>query len=207
MVCLQPQPEFQLVRARILRHRLEELHLGSGQGRVTVYSVDWFFVHLAHKSNRFVLQLISLAGLHLNAAAAAELAARYKTDGMLAYVELVQRKEKEIGCDVLTHQKWYVESCTLILVYVLLTTLRNVVQERCQLHRPYLDNCLCGLIKHLCDRQGLHGTFVLSATRRHRAILAYMTRLTTITTAVEFGFSPVATPAAGSITRGRTRST
>ena len=35
-----------------------------------------------------------------------ELAARYKTEGMLAYVELVQRKEKEIGCDVLTHQKW-----------------------------------------------------------------------------------------------------
>lgn len=27
---------------------------------------------------------------------------------MLAYVNLVQRKEKEIGCDVLTHQKWYV---------------------------------------------------------------------------------------------------
>jgi hypothetical protein len=27
---------------------------------------------------------------------------------MLAYVQLVQRKEKEIGCDVLTHQKWYV---------------------------------------------------------------------------------------------------
>ncbi|KAG0707573.1 isocitrate lyase and phosphorylmutase [Suillus ampliporus] len=36
----------------------------------------------------------------------AELAARFKDDGMLAYVELVQRKEKEIGCDVLTHQKW-----------------------------------------------------------------------------------------------------
>ncbi|EGN93186.1 hypothetical protein SERLA73DRAFT_172339 [Serpula lacrymans var. lacrymans S7.3] len=54
----------------------------------------------------FVLQLISLAGLHSNAAATAELAARYKEDGMLAYVELVQRKEKEIGCDVLTHQKW-----------------------------------------------------------------------------------------------------
>ena len=56
----------------------------------------------------FVLQLISLAGLHLNAAATAELAARFKTDGMLAYVDLVQRKEKEIGCDVLTHQKWWV---------------------------------------------------------------------------------------------------
>ncbi|KAL0068514.1 mitochondrial 2-methylisocitrate lyase [Marasmius tenuissimus] len=54
----------------------------------------------------FVLQLISLAGLHSNATATAELAARYKEDGMLAYVQLVQRKEKEIGCDVLTHQKW-----------------------------------------------------------------------------------------------------
>ena len=44
----------------------------------------------------------------------AELAERYKTEGMLAYVDLVQRKEKEIGCDVLTHQKWsganYVDS-------------------------------------------------------------------------------------------------
>ncbi|KAF9469735.1 isocitrate lyase [Collybia nuda] len=54
----------------------------------------------------FVFQLISLAGLHSNAVATAELAARFKEDGMLAYVELVQRKEKEIGCDVLTHQKW-----------------------------------------------------------------------------------------------------
>ena len=25
---------------------------------------------------------------------------------MLAYVELIQRKEKELKCDVLTHQKW-----------------------------------------------------------------------------------------------------
>lgn len=44
----------------------------------------------------------------------AELAARFKEDGMLAYVQLVQHKEKEIGCDVLTHQKWYgVQSCML----------------------------------------------------------------------------------------------
>ena len=74
--------------------------------------------------DRFILQLISLAGLHSNAAATgapisihmkpllfnnllAELAARFKEDGMLAYVQLVQRKEKEINCDVLTHQKWY----------------------------------------------------------------------------------------------------
>ncbi|KAF8320544.1 isocitrate lyase [Cantharellus anzutake] len=54
----------------------------------------------------FVLQLISLAGLHSTAVTTAELAQQYKTDGMLAYVELIQRKEKEIGCDVLTHQKW-----------------------------------------------------------------------------------------------------
>lgn len=25
---------------------------------------------------------------------------------MLAYVNLIQRREKEIGCDVLTHQRW-----------------------------------------------------------------------------------------------------
>ncbi|KDR85654.1 hypothetical protein GALMADRAFT_234647 [Galerina marginata CBS 339.88] len=54
----------------------------------------------------FVLQLISLAGLHSGAVTTAELSARFKEDGMLAYVELIQRKEKEIGCDVLTHQKW-----------------------------------------------------------------------------------------------------
>ncbi|KAI5475861.1 isocitrate lyase, mitochondrial [Pseudohyphozyma bogoriensis] len=54
----------------------------------------------------FVIQLISLAGLHSTAVVTAELAKRFKTDGMLAYVELIQRKEKEIGCDVLTHQKW-----------------------------------------------------------------------------------------------------
>ncbi|KAJ7508601.1 isocitrate lyase [Mycena galericulata] len=54
----------------------------------------------------FVFQLISLAGLHSGAVATAELASRFKEDGMLAYVKLVQEKEKEIGCDVLTHQKW-----------------------------------------------------------------------------------------------------
>jgi isocitrate lyase len=62
--------------------------------------------------NSFVLQLISLAGLHSNAAATLELASRFKTEGMLAYVELVQKKEKQLGCDVLTHQKWYAHSNT-----------------------------------------------------------------------------------------------
>lgn len=54
----------------------------------------------------FVLQLISLAGLHSTATITNELAKAYKTEGMKAYVEIVQRREKETGCDVLTHQKW-----------------------------------------------------------------------------------------------------
>ncbi|KAI1334663.1 isocitrate lyase [Xylariaceae sp. FL0016] len=54
----------------------------------------------------FVLQLISLAGLHSTATITNELAKEYKKDGMKAYVDLVQRREKELGCDVLTHQKW-----------------------------------------------------------------------------------------------------
>jgi isocitrate lyase len=56
--------------------------------------------------HRFVLQLISLAGLHSTATITNELAKGFKTDGMLAYVNLVQRRERELGCDVLTHQKW-----------------------------------------------------------------------------------------------------
>ncbi|KAI9511709.1 isocitrate lyase [Russula earlei] len=54
----------------------------------------------------FVLQLVSLAGLHSNAVGFAELAEQFNSGGMLAYVDTVQRKEKESGCDVLTHQKW-----------------------------------------------------------------------------------------------------
>lgn len=54
----------------------------------------------------FVLQLVSLAGLHSNAAVTCDLSRRFKTEGMKAYVEVVQRYEKDLGCDVLTHQKW-----------------------------------------------------------------------------------------------------
>ncbi|KAL8960793.1 MAG: hypothetical protein Q9193_002563 [Seirophora villosa] len=54
----------------------------------------------------FVLQLISLAGLHSNATVTAELSQAFKADGMLAYVNLIQRREKELKVDVLTHQKW-----------------------------------------------------------------------------------------------------
>ncbi|KAM4063669.1 isocitrate lyase family protein [Hirsutella rhossiliensis] len=54
----------------------------------------------------FVLQLVSLAGLHSTAAASTELARAFRADGMKAYVDLVQRREKDLGCEVLTHQKW-----------------------------------------------------------------------------------------------------
>ncbi|KAE9379918.1 isocitrate lyase and phosphorylmutase [Stipitochalara longipes BDJ] len=54
----------------------------------------------------FVLQLISLAGLHSGAVITNELSKEFKKDGMLAYVNLVQKREKELGVDVLTHQKW-----------------------------------------------------------------------------------------------------
>ena len=48
--------------------------------------------------------LVSLTDEYL----AADLSRRFQEDGMLAYVNEVQRKEKAIGCDVLTHQKWCV---------------------------------------------------------------------------------------------------
>lgn len=54
----------------------------------------------------FVLQLISLAGLHSTATITHELSQAFKEDGMLAYVKLIQKREKELGVDVLTHQKW-----------------------------------------------------------------------------------------------------
>lgn len=54
----------------------------------------------------FVLQLISLAGVHSTATMSTELARGFKSNGMKAYVDIVQRREKELKCDVLTHQKW-----------------------------------------------------------------------------------------------------
>ncbi|KAI0427991.1 isocitrate lyase family protein [Xylaria sp. FL1042] len=89
-------------------------------GKGLVYNLSPSFNWMAHGFNDeslksfiwdiaregFVLQLISLAGLHSTATITNELARDFKKDGMLAYVNLVQRREKELGCDVLTHQKW-----------------------------------------------------------------------------------------------------
>ena len=72
-----------------------------------VYSFSMFSMQKADFVARsFVLQLISLAGLHSTAAVTAELSREFKSSGMLAYVNLIQRREKELGVDVLTHQKW-----------------------------------------------------------------------------------------------------
>ncbi|KAJ3772402.1 isocitrate lyase icl [Lentinula raphanica] len=54
----------------------------------------------------FVWQFITLGGLHSNAYISDLFAKEYAKTGMKAYVELVQRKERELGTDVLTHQKW-----------------------------------------------------------------------------------------------------
>ncbi|EEQ91644.2 isocitrate lyase [Blastomyces dermatitidis ER-3] len=74
-----------------------------GQG-FTEASLKSFIWDIAQHG--FVLQLISLAGLHSNATMTTELSRKFKDEGMLAYVNLIQRREKEMGVDVLTHQKW-----------------------------------------------------------------------------------------------------
>ena len=74
-----------------------------GYGTLQAFSSSYHCTDIIHS---FVLQLISLAGLHSTATITAELSREFKKDGMLAYVNLVQRREKELGVDVLTHQKW-----------------------------------------------------------------------------------------------------
>lgn len=54
----------------------------------------------------FVLQLVSLAGLHSNALATWKLSQAFRTEGMKAYVDQIQSEEKRTNCDMLRHQKW-----------------------------------------------------------------------------------------------------
>ena len=54
----------------------------------------------------FVLQLVSLAGLHSTATITKQLSEGFAADGMKAYVDLVQRPERENGVDVFKHQAW-----------------------------------------------------------------------------------------------------
>lgn len=75
--------------------------MGHGFNDETLKSFIWDIA-----KHGFVLQLISLAGIHSTATVTSELSKEFKKDGMLAYVNLIQRREKELGVDVLTHQKW-----------------------------------------------------------------------------------------------------
>lgn len=51
-------------------------------------------------------QFITLAGFHQNALGISLFARAYKTDGMKAYVQNIQREERNQSVSTLTHQKW-----------------------------------------------------------------------------------------------------
>ena len=54
----------------------------------------------------YVWQFITLAGFHSNGLVITELARSFGDRGMLAYVEQIQRQEREKKVELLTHQKW-----------------------------------------------------------------------------------------------------
>lgn len=54
----------------------------------------------------YTWQFITLAGFHSNGLIVTELARSYADKGMVAYVQNIQRKERDAGVDLLTHQKW-----------------------------------------------------------------------------------------------------
>lgn len=51
-------------------------------------------------------QFITLAGFHCDALSIDLFARAYATQGMKAYVQLIQREERKHGVETLTHQKW-----------------------------------------------------------------------------------------------------
>jgi len=54
----------------------------------------------------YTWQFITLAGFHCDALAIDNFARDYKERGMLAYVETIQREERRLGVETLTHQAW-----------------------------------------------------------------------------------------------------
>merc|ERR1712187_51279 len=54
----------------------------------------------------FCWQFITLAGFHSDALGIDLFAREYAKHGMRAYVQLIQRQEREHGVETLTHQKW-----------------------------------------------------------------------------------------------------
>ena len=72
---------------------------------VSPLSRHHLFCHFAATLISLSLLRLQLGGLHSNAYISDLFAAAFAKEGMKAYVELVQRRERDIGCDVLTHQK------------------------------------------------------------------------------------------------------
>lgn len=54
----------------------------------------------------YVWQFITLAGFHVNGLAIELFSKEYEKDKMLAYVQNIQRVERDIGSKLLKHQKW-----------------------------------------------------------------------------------------------------
>ena len=67
----------------------------------------WQFITVRGMVARGILftTLLQLGGLHSNGYISDLFARAFATEGMKAYVELIQRKERELGTDMLTHQK------------------------------------------------------------------------------------------------------
>jgi isocitrate lyase len=54
----------------------------------------------------YTWQFITLAGFHSNGLIVTELAREFGDRGMLAYVQMIQRREREKEVELLMHQKW-----------------------------------------------------------------------------------------------------
>lgn len=84
---VQPEPLLQLGQGRDDRHRDGDL--------------VWDLAKLG-----FNWQFITLAGFHCNALGIDNFAKDYAQRGAAAYVQLIQRQERLLGVETLTHQKW-----------------------------------------------------------------------------------------------------
>eukprot|EP00559_Dactyliosolen_fragilissimus_P005140 CAMPEP_0184857852 /NCGR_PEP_ID=MMETSP0580-20130426/2993_1 /TAXON_ID=1118495 /ORGANISM="Dactyliosolen fragilissimus" /LENGTH=552 /DNA_ID=CAMNT_0027353693 /DNA_START=231 /DNA_END=1889 /DNA_ORIENTATION=+ len=54
----------------------------------------------------YVWQFVTLAGFHSNGLAITEFARSFSDEGIMAYINMVQRRERELGIELIKHQKW-----------------------------------------------------------------------------------------------------
>merc|ERR1712216_9277 len=74
---------------------------GAGMTEDQMESFVWDLAKLG-----FCWQFITLAGFHCDALSIDNFAKAYQTQGMRAYVQLIQREERKNKVETLTHQKW-----------------------------------------------------------------------------------------------------